>query len=215
MLDLTFEPPKPKVIEGATGPWELVIGMEIHAQVSLEGQAVLGRLHHLRRRAQLQRVLRRRGDAGDAAGDQRILHRTGGAHRAGAEGADQPGLGLRPQELLLPRPAAGLPDFPALPPDGRRGRGASSRWGRASPARSGSSASMSSRTPASRSTTWTRHMSFVDLNRTGVRADGDRLAPRHPRPRGSGGLCRASCARSCATSAPATATCRTATCAPT
>ncbi len=34
MLDLSFEAPKPKVISGATGDWELVIGMEIHAQVS-------------------------------------------------------------------------------------------------------------------------------------------------------------------------------------
>ena len=34
MLDLTFEAPKPKVIAGATGDWELVIGMEIHAQVA-------------------------------------------------------------------------------------------------------------------------------------------------------------------------------------
>ena len=34
MLDLTYESPKPKVIAGAKGDWELVIGMEIHAQVS-------------------------------------------------------------------------------------------------------------------------------------------------------------------------------------
>ncbi|QYX58177.1 Asp-tRNA(Asn)/Glu-tRNA(Gln) amidotransferase subunit GatB [Roseovarius sp. SCSIO 43702] len=34
MLDLTFEPPKPKVISGAKHDWELVIGMEVHAQVA-------------------------------------------------------------------------------------------------------------------------------------------------------------------------------------
>jgi aspartyl-tRNA(Asn)/glutamyl-tRNA(Gln) amidotransferase subunit B len=34
MLDLVFSPPKPKVISGAQHDWELVIGMEIHAQVS-------------------------------------------------------------------------------------------------------------------------------------------------------------------------------------
>ncbi len=34
MLDLTFSEPAPKVMQGATGPWELVIGMEVHAQVS-------------------------------------------------------------------------------------------------------------------------------------------------------------------------------------
>jgi aspartyl-tRNA(Asn)/glutamyl-tRNA(Gln) amidotransferase subunit B len=34
MLDLSHTTPKPKVISGATGDWELVIGMEIHAQVA-------------------------------------------------------------------------------------------------------------------------------------------------------------------------------------
>lgn len=34
MLDLTFTEPAPKVMQGTTGPWELVIGMEVHAQVS-------------------------------------------------------------------------------------------------------------------------------------------------------------------------------------
>jgi aspartyl-tRNA(Asn)/glutamyl-tRNA(Gln) amidotransferase subunit B len=33
MLDLTYTTPKPKVIAGAKQDWELVIGMEIHAQV--------------------------------------------------------------------------------------------------------------------------------------------------------------------------------------
>ena len=34
MLDLSFERPKPKVISGAKFDWELVIGMEVHAQVA-------------------------------------------------------------------------------------------------------------------------------------------------------------------------------------
>lgn len=34
MLDLTFEAPKPKVIAGAKHDWELVIGMEVHAQIA-------------------------------------------------------------------------------------------------------------------------------------------------------------------------------------
>ncbi len=42
MLDLTYEPPKPKVISGATGDWELVIGMEIHAQVASEAKLFSG-----------------------------------------------------------------------------------------------------------------------------------------------------------------------------
>jgi aspartyl-tRNA(Asn)/glutamyl-tRNA(Gln) amidotransferase subunit B len=34
MLDLTLTPPAPRRIAGATGDWELVIGMEVHAQIA-------------------------------------------------------------------------------------------------------------------------------------------------------------------------------------
>ncbi|MFN3824145.1 MAG: Asp-tRNA(Asn)/Glu-tRNA(Gln) amidotransferase subunit GatB [Pseudorhodobacter sp.] len=42
MLDLTYETPKPKVIAGAKHDWELVIGMEIHAQVSSNAKLFSG-----------------------------------------------------------------------------------------------------------------------------------------------------------------------------
>ena len=42
MLDLTFEAPKPKVIQGAKTEWEMVIGMEIHAQVSSNAKLFSG-----------------------------------------------------------------------------------------------------------------------------------------------------------------------------
>jgi aspartyl-tRNA(Asn)/glutamyl-tRNA(Gln) amidotransferase subunit B len=42
MLDLTYTPPKPKVIAGAKHDWELVIGMEIHAQVSSNAKLFSG-----------------------------------------------------------------------------------------------------------------------------------------------------------------------------
>ncbi|PIE10459.1 MAG: Asp-tRNA(Asn)/Glu-tRNA(Gln) amidotransferase GatCAB subunit B [Rhodobacterales bacterium] len=42
MLDLTYDAPKPKVIAGAKGDWELVIGMEIHAQVSSKAKLFSG-----------------------------------------------------------------------------------------------------------------------------------------------------------------------------
>ena len=42
MLDLTYETPKPKVIAGAKHDWELVIGMEIHAQVSSKAKLFSG-----------------------------------------------------------------------------------------------------------------------------------------------------------------------------
>lgn len=42
MLDLTYETPKPKRISGATGDWELVIGMEIHAQIATQAKLFSG-----------------------------------------------------------------------------------------------------------------------------------------------------------------------------
>jgi aspartyl-tRNA(Asn)/glutamyl-tRNA(Gln) amidotransferase subunit B len=42
MLDLTITPPVPKVIAGAKHDWELVIGMEIHAQVASNAKLFSG-----------------------------------------------------------------------------------------------------------------------------------------------------------------------------
>ena len=42
MLDLTYDAPKPKVIAGAKHDWELVIGMEVHAQVSTRAKLFSG-----------------------------------------------------------------------------------------------------------------------------------------------------------------------------
>ena len=86
-------------------------------------EAVLRRLHRVRRRAQLARLAGRRGDAGHAAGDQRGMRGAGGAHRARPQGQDQQPLGVRPQELLLSRPAAGLSDLAVQGSDRRRGHG--------------------------------------------------------------------------------------------
>ena len=42
MPDLTYDSPKPKVIAGATGDWELVIGLEVHAQVASNAKLFSG-----------------------------------------------------------------------------------------------------------------------------------------------------------------------------
>jgi len=42
MLDLTYETPKPRVISGAKQDWELVIGMEVHAQISSNAKLFSG-----------------------------------------------------------------------------------------------------------------------------------------------------------------------------
>ena len=42
MLDLSYETPKPKIISGAKHDWELVIGMEIHAQIASNAKLFSG-----------------------------------------------------------------------------------------------------------------------------------------------------------------------------
>src|SRR6056297_923725 len=42
MLDLAYDPPKPKVIAGAKHDWELVIGMEVHAQIASRAKLFSG-----------------------------------------------------------------------------------------------------------------------------------------------------------------------------
>ncbi len=42
MTTISYEAPKPKVIEGLTGDWELVIGMEIHAQITSKSKLFSG-----------------------------------------------------------------------------------------------------------------------------------------------------------------------------
>ncbi|WP_420863031.1 Asp-tRNA(Asn)/Glu-tRNA(Gln) amidotransferase subunit GatB [Algirhabdus cladophorae] len=42
MLDLTYDAPKPKVITGAKHDWELVIGLEVHAQVATAAKLFSG-----------------------------------------------------------------------------------------------------------------------------------------------------------------------------
>lgn len=42
MLDLSYETPKPKIIAGAKHDWELVIGMEVHAQIASNAKLFSG-----------------------------------------------------------------------------------------------------------------------------------------------------------------------------
>ena len=157
-----------KLIKGATGDWEVVIGLEVHAQVTSQVEAVLRRLDRVRRRAEQPCLAGRCRHAGHAAGDQRGMRRAGGAHRARAEGADQSALGVRPQELFLSRSAAGLSDQPVQ--DRRSSARARSCVDVRRPSRSSvgierlhleqdAGKSLHDQSPT---------MSFVDLNRSGV-----------------------------------------------
>ena len=73
-----------KLIKGATGDWEVVIGMEVHAQVTSKSKLFSGASTEFGGAPNSPRLAGRRGDAGHAAGDQRGMRAPGGAHRAWA-----------------------------------------------------------------------------------------------------------------------------------
>ena len=188
MTELAYREPEPKIIAGARGDWEMVIGLEVHAQVTSHAKLFSGASTTFGAAPNSNVSLV------DAAmpGMLPVINgfcveqavRTG----LGLKARDQPLLALRPQELLLSRPAAGLPDQPALPPDRRRGRG-DRRHGprhrpprprRAHPSRAGRR-QVDPRPrprPLLRRPQPHRH-----------RPDGDRLPPRHPRPGRSRRIC--------------------------
>ena len=153
----------------------------------LQRQAVLRRLDRVRRRPNSHVSPGRRGDARHAAGDQRRLRRAGGAHRASASRRRStcrvvfdrknyfyPDLPQGYQISQYKHPIVGEGEVD-VDVDG------------ATDARSASSGCTWSRTPASRSTTSTRH----DLCRSQPLrrgADGDRLEARHALGRRGAGL---------------------------
>jgi aspartyl-tRNA(Asn)/glutamyl-tRNA(Gln) amidotransferase subunit B len=94
--------------------------------------------------------------------------RAGGAHRPRPQGADQPALGVRPEELFLSRPAAGLPDQPVQAARSSA-RARSSSTCRRRPSRSVGIERLHLEQDAGKSL-HDQHptMSFVDLNRSGV-----------------------------------------------
>ena len=77
-------------IEGGTGTWEIVCGLEVHAQVTSQSKLFSGAATAYGAAGQHAGLAGRRGHARHAAGGERLVRRAGGAHRARAAGADQP-----------------------------------------------------------------------------------------------------------------------------
>ena len=137
--------------------------------------------------------------AGRAAGAQRAGRRARGARRARARLQRHPRLDLRAQELLLSRPAEGLPDL-AVRPAARHRRPSDDRrahedGGRS---RSASRACTWRRTPASRCT--------IASRRDGHRSESRRRAAHRDRERAGHALRRARPARICARSSSCSST---------
>ena len=96
-----------------------MIGLEVHAQVVVEGEAVFGRRDRVRGRAEHPGLAGRCRLSRHAAGHQPALRRAGGQDRARPRRRDQSDQRVRPQELFLPRPAGRLSDL-AIPAADRR-----------------------------------------------------------------------------------------------
>ena len=174
---MTVQPSSKKLLTGSTGDWEVVIGMEVHAQVTSQAKLFSGASTAFRRCAQRHVSLVDAAMPGMLPVINEECVRAGDPHRPWTEGEDQSQIGLRPEELFLSRFAAGLSDQPVQIARGGRGHGdgRSRRTGKASP--SVSSACISSRMPAKASTIVIRHIPSRSQS-FGRRADGDRIEAR-------------------------------------
>ena len=214
MLDLTYETPKPKVIAGATGDWELVIGLEVHAQVASKAKLFSGASTQFGAEPNSNVAFVDAAMPGMLPCHQRILRRPSGAHRPWPQGRNQQGLApSTARTISTPTCPRAIRSASFTTPSWAKAK-CWSTWARVSPAACASNASTLNRTRANPSTTWTRicpsSISTAPAWPLWKSSRGPTsAAPKKPPPMS------ANCARSCATSAPATATCKTATSAPT
>ena len=125
--------------------WEPVIGLEIHVQLKTKTKMFCRCRNALRRRAELERLPGLPRVPGRAAGAEPARDRGDDQARARARLRDRRARGLPPQELLLPRPAEGVPDQPVRRA-ALRGRQARRADGRRRASRSASRARTSRRT---------------------------------------------------------------------
>ena len=162
-----------KYLKGATGDWEIVVGMEIHAQVNSRSKLFSGASTEFGGEENSHVSLVDAAIAGHAAGHQRGVRTPGGSHRAGPEGADQ--LNSRcfdRKNYFYPDLPQRLPDQPV--PAARLWARARSRWmsrqtgtDHSSAASSGIHLEQDAGQVDPRSV-GRRIRAFVDLNRSGV-----------------------------------------------
>ena len=123
LIDTRTPDPK-RLIPGATGDWEVIIGHGGPCPGARRNRSCFPALRPSFGAAPNANV-----SLVDAAmpGMLPVINeecvRAGDPHRPRAQGADQPQVGLRPEELLLSGPAAGLPDLAVQAADRRRGQG--------------------------------------------------------------------------------------------
>ncbi|MCK7492565.1 MAG: hypothetical protein MZW92_14010 [Comamonadaceae bacterium] len=164
-----------------------MIGLETHAQLSTASKIFSGASHRLRRRAQHPGLRGRPGAARHAAGAEPRRGRARHPLRPGGRRHGRAAVDLRAQELLLPRPAQGLPDQPVRDPGG------AGRHGRVRARRRASARVRLTRAHLEEDAGKSLHEDYHghDRHRPQPRrhaAAGDRLRARHALQRRGGGL---------------------------
>ena len=112
------------LITGATGDWEVVIGLEVHAQVASKAKLFSGASTAFGAAPNSQVSLVDAAMPGMLPVINEALRRAGGAHRARPQGADQPRLAsstARTTSIPTCRRATRSRQYKQ--PDRRRGRG--------------------------------------------------------------------------------------------
>ena len=99
-------------IEGSTGAWEVVVGLEVHAQVISKSKLFSGAATDFGAAPNTQVSFVDAAFPGMLPVINRVCVAAGGAHRARPERAHQHGQPLRSQELFLSRSACRLSDQP-------------------------------------------------------------------------------------------------------
>ena len=170
-------------IEGASGAWEVVIGLEVHAQVISQSKLFSGAATAFGAEPNTQVSFVDAGFPGMLPVIEPRVRGASRAHRARARGAGQPGQPVRPQELFLRRPAGRLSDQPVRAPDRRRRRGR----GRARRRQQQAHRRHPAASRAGRRQVAARPARDQELHRPQPlrrRADGDRQRARHAQPGG-------------------------------
>ena len=116
---------KSKLIKGASGDWEVVIGMEVHAQVTSKAKLFSGASTAFGGGPNAHVSLVDAAMPGMLPVINEECVRQAVRTGLGLKAQDQSQIGVRPEELFLSRSAAGLPDQPVQIAD--RGRGRSHR----------------------------------------------------------------------------------------
>ena len=177
-----------KLIKGQTGDWEVVIGLEVHAQVTSKSKLFSGASTEFGGEPNSHVSLVDAAMPGMLPVINEECVRQAVTDRARPQCADQPALGVRPQELFLCGFAAGLPDQPVQIAGRRRGRGRGrtgrrqDRHDRDRAAASGAGCRQVAARPVA-----DHVLCRPQPLRRG--ADGDRVETRHPRRRAGQGLC--------------------------